>query len=179
MQFYKMSPTEIYRGPEELPPVQNGDYHFARGPEPPFSDAMFKTRFYGCLSATCWKAQIRVLCFIHQCQGRTNSGYCDVLKCLPKRKQAWGVAHSDDTSEAWGLHANTDLSFFRTVIYHVVILSGPAGFWGWWLHQWPTDWQNASVPMLVSLALLSPFWLAVSEGEKAKREREASWKKNV
>jgi hypothetical protein len=135
-----MRPDEIYRGPEELPPLPNADYHFSRGPEPPFFDETFKARFYGCLSATCWVAQMRVFCFLHQCQGRTNSGYYDVLKCLPRRKYVWNLDHSDATSEAWGLYAKVDLSFFRTVVYHVVILSGPAAFWGWWLHQWPTDW---------------------------------------
>jgi hypothetical protein len=120
---------------------------------------------------------MRVFCFLHQCQGRTNSGYYDVLKCLPRRKYVWNLDHSDATSEAWGLYAKVDLSFFRTIVYHVIILSGPAAFWGWWLHQWPTDWQNATVPMMVSLALLSPFWLAILEAGKVKRAREAEWKK--
>jgi hypothetical protein len=179
VQFYKIPPDEIYRGPEEFPPQHNQDYLFARGPEPHFYDDIFKAKFYGCLSATCWKAQMKILCLIHQCQGRTNSGYYDVLQCLPKRKQAWGLDHSGDTPEAWGLHASLSLCFFRILIYHIVILTGPAAFWGWWLHQWPTDWQNATVPMFLSLALLSPFWLAVLEMGKAKRAKEASWKKNA
>jgi hypothetical protein len=158
--------------------MQNEDYNFIYGPEPAFYDEIFKAKFYGCLTATCWKAQVRFLCLIHQCQGRSNSGYFEVLRCLPKRKQAWGVDHSSDTSEAWGLHTNLSLSLYRMLVYHVVILSGPAAFWGWWLHQWPTDWQNASIPMVVSLALLSPFWLAVLEKGKTNRERDASWKKN-
>lgn len=86
---------------------------------------------------------------------------------------------SDAISEAWGLHVNVDLSFFRTVVYYVIILLGPVAFWGWWLHQWPTDWQNATVPMMVSLALLSSFWLVIWEAGKAKRERERWNRKTI
>lgn len=44
------------------------------------------------------------------------------------------------------------------VVYHVLILAGTFGVWGWWMRVHPGDLQNAAVPLTTVAVLLSLFW---------------------
>lgn len=110
----------------------------------------------------------------HECHGRSHCSHFEVLKYIPKRKEQWCYGLPGESREAWGLEIVFGLSLVRITMYHAIIVSGPAVFWGLWLRQWPTDWQNASVPFFTIVALLSLLWLPISESAKAKSELQAS-----
>lgn len=159
MQIYKTNPDEIWPGPGGLPSKLNPDYVFESGRDPPIGEDVFNTNFYGCWHKTCLKSRIDVLRMFHECRGRKNCGHFKVLRYIPKRKRQWNISLDEETDEAWGIQATFGISFCRVALYHLLILSGPATFWGLWLRQWPTDWQNASVPLCTTVALVSLFWL--------------------
>lgn len=72
---------------------------------------------------------------------------------------------------AWGLEARHTISALYVLMYHVLILAGPFGFWAWWAKEHPGDLQNGSVPMAIVLALLSLFWSTngiLTEGREGK-----------
>lgn len=79
------------------------------------------------------------------------------LKRIPKR--IYEVETKTDEREfVWGLQAQHVVSFLRVLFYHCLILSGPLGFWAWWLVKHPGDLQSAAVPVTSILGLLSLFW---------------------
>ena len=79
------------------------------------------------------------------------------LKCIPKRKLEVEIK-TDEREHMWGLQAQHVISFFRVLIYHCLVLGGTFGFWAWWLVKHPDDLQNAAIPVMIALTLLSLFW---------------------
>jgi hypothetical protein len=60
----------------------------------------------------------------------------------------------------WGIHGVERLSFLMVAMYHIFILFPPLIFGFLWLFYWghSGDLQNASVPFLSALGLISLFW---------------------
>ena len=153
-------------GPQELPPSEDPDYYYnANRLFPPVLGSVFHANFYGCKKA-CITSHLDVLRLFHQCKGRNHCGRSQVLDRLPKRVRRWEIDRIDETEEAWGLNAVFAVSFYRVLLYHVLILAGSVVFWGLWLKKWPTDWQNASVPFFAVVVLLSLFWLPFAHNSK-------------
>lgn len=96
--------------------------------------------------------------FNHKC-----SHYCPAtterVERIPKRTTPLHL-ESRGQEEAWGLHAIERVFTFRIIVYHVVMLVGPLIFWGLWLWYWghQGDLQNASVPVVCMIPILSMFW---------------------
>lgn len=61
----------------------------------------------------------------------------------------------------------------------MLILVGPIVFWGLWLKEWPSDWQNASVPFFAVVVLLSLFWLPFEHATSPADERRGSKNKFI
>jgi len=63
----------------------------------------------------------------------------------------------------WGIIAKERISFFTVAFYHIIVLLPPFVFWFSWLFLWghSGDLQNASVPFLSALGLLSLFWFPI------------------
>ena len=59
---------------------------------------------------------------------------------------------------AFGIEADYMVCFKRLAIYHLLLIIGPVIFWGVWMWKHPGDWQNASVPLLAVIALMTVFW---------------------
>ena len=93
----------------------------------------------------------------HKCMQQLNTA--SAISCIPKKLSEYDVAATDPQDVfAWGLEAKHQISALRVVVYHVLILLLPFAFWAWWQVMYPTDLQNASVPLSVVIALVSLFW---------------------
>lgn len=154
-------------GPKEIPSPQDPDYYYYnQSREPPVLSTVFNANFYGC-TKPCIKSQLDLLCLFHQCKGRNRCGKYRVLEHLPKRRKKWEIDQDAEKEEAWGLNAVFAVSFYKVILYHMLILAGPTISWGLWLKKWPTDWQNASVPFFAVVVLLSLFWLPFAHNAKS------------
>ncbi len=149
-----------------MPPTDDPDYYDNENRLPPVLNCVFNANFYGCKKA-CITSRLDRLGLFHQCKGRDHCGSHQVLDRLPKRVRKWEIDQYDEKEEVWGLNAVFAVSFYRVMLYHVLILAGPVLFWGLWLKQWPTDWQNASVPFFAVVVLLSLFWLPFAHNAKS------------
>ena len=158
-------------GPQEMPPSGDPDYYYNANRFPPVLDSVFHANFYGCKKA-CIMSRLDILGLLHQCKGRDHCGRYQVLDRLPKRVRQWEIDRDDEKEEAWGLNAVFAVSFYRVMLYHMLILAGPAVFWGLWLKKWPTDWQNASVPFFAVVVLLSLFWLPFAHNAKSRANED-------
>lgn len=124
---------------------------------PPVSTHEFRRRFYSC-HRRCSISRPILLNFFHKCRKPCRQSQ-EVLKRIPKK--TWRVDVDNDTREIfWGINAVENISFVMVTIYHLVILFPPLIFWILWLFIWghSGDLQNASVPFLSALGLLSLFW---------------------
>ena len=171
-EFYKANPNEIMPGPQEMPTPQDGDYEYLGTRNPPILSDVFNASFYGCEKA-CIKSQLDLLCLFHQCKGRNHCGKYRVLEHLPKRRRKWDIDRDEEAEEAWGLNTVFAVSFFRVILYHMLILVAPIIFWGLWLKKWPSDWQNASVPFFAVVVLLSLFWLPFAHNASSTDRRSS------
>ncbi|KAL6722351.1 hypothetical protein ACLMJK_001458 [Lecanora helva] len=174
--YHKANPNEIHAGQCELPSAADEDYEYCADRDPPILESLFQSNFYGCNKA-CMKARLDVLRIFHECHGRNYYGKCRILQLLPKRCSKWEIDNDDEKDEAWGLYAVFGVSFYKVVLYHLLILIGPLVFWGFWLSKWPRDWQNASVPFFAVVVLLSLLWLPMvhrsSDSSKEKKRKLA------
>lgn len=51
------------------------------------------------------------------------------------------------------------MSLVILVAYRLAATLPAFAFWSFWLSTHPGDWQNASVPLLTVLALITVFWV--------------------
>jgi hypothetical protein len=94
---------------------------------------------------------------LHDCLPRLNTKRA--INRIPKKKSPFDTSSTDDEKMfAWGLQARHVISAAYVAVYHLLIISLPFGFWGWWQAKYPSDLQNASIPVTVVLATLSLFW---------------------
>ena len=149
-----------------MPPSEDPDYHYNANRFPPVLGSVFYANFYGCRKA-CIMSHLDILHLFHQCKGRNHCGSYQVLDRLPKRVRKWEIDQVLEKEEAWGLNAVFAVSFFRVMLYHILILAGPVVSWGLWLQKWPADWQNASVPFFAVAVLLSLFWFPFAHNAKS------------
>ena len=81
----------------------------------------------------------------------------EVLNAIPKRKTALEIKKIG-REEIWGIQAQYRPSIVYAVLYHLLIIAGTFGIWGWWLSRHPYDLQSAAVPVTLALGLFSLFW---------------------
>ena len=171
-QFHKANPNEIVVGPKELPLETDTDYQYTTNRIPPVLESVFNLNFHACDKA-CIKTRLDILALLHECGGRNHCGKYRVLERLPKRLRKWEIDRDEEKDEAWGLHVAFGVSFYKVVLYHLLILAGPVTSWGIWLRKWPRDWQNASVPFFAVVVLLSLFWLPFAHRAASKRDQKS------
>ena len=164
-QIEKFEAHEYSPGTEEaIPPDDYKEYHFAPRPPtqmPPIKPEEFKCRFYAC-----YRGGNKHHHFFPKCR-RPCRDKQDALNRIPKRDR--DVIEDGDNREIfWGLVAVEQISFFMVAMYHSVILAPCLTFWMIWLFAWhhPGDLQNASVPLLAVLPLLSLFWYPLVMGHR-------------
>ena len=170
-QYHRASSNLIIAGPKQLPPTTDKDYHPCAACSSWVLEEIMSSNIRGC-NKVCVKSKLDILEFFHECKGRNHCGKYQVLQHLPKRRKIWQIDNDGEKDEAWGLHAEFDVSFLKVALYHLLILSGPLTFWGMWLRMWPTDWQNASVPFFAVAVLLSLFWLPFAHKNQSREKHK-------
>jgi hypothetical protein len=119
---------------------------------PPISPHEFKLAFNAC-SNTC-----RFPSF-HDCFELIDED--DFITRIPKKKSMFDIATQSRTARfAWGIEAQNAISLLHVVLYHLLMLLAPFGFWVWWQKLHPDDLQNASIPLTFVFVLMSLFWSA-------------------
>lgn len=141
------------------------DYTFGSFRNSPILPSVFTTYIDGC-NQGCIKTRLDILDLFRECRGRNHCGKHRVLQQLPRRLRKWNI-DKDEKDEAWGLNAVFAVSFCRVVLYHLLILTGSLLFWGIRLGKWARVWQNASVPFMAVVALVSLFWLPFARTKDA------------
>jgi hypothetical protein len=124
---------------------------------PPISAHEFRRRFYACYRR-CSISKVVRLRFSHKCW-RPCRYSSEALDRIPKKNMR--LEERGSAREFfWGIHGVERISFFTVATYHLLILLPPLIFWFLWLFQWGNfgDLQNASVPFLSALGLISLFW---------------------
>ncbi len=157
---------------------RNRDYKFNLSRNLSILSSVFNAKFYGCKKA-CVKAQLDLLCLFHECKGRNYCGNYRTLERLPKRRSKWEIDRDEEEEEAWRLNTAFAVVFYKTTLYHMLILAGPIVFWGLWLQKWPSDWQNASVTVFAVAVLLSLFWLPFAHKAGLAESRRSSKDKSI
>ena len=77
------------------------------------------------------------------------------LPRIPKRTRDFTA---EEDVPIWGLEAIYSPSALRVFVYHSLVVIGPIAFWVWWLIRYPNDYQNAAIPIMAVLGLISVFW---------------------
>ena len=62
-------------------------------------------------------------------------------------------------SVAFGIEADYMLSLWMLTAYHLMAILPAFAFWAFWMSKHSGDWQNASVPLLTVLAMITVFWV--------------------
>lgn len=130
-------------------------------PRPPMAPHEFNHWFY----KTSWSRTARRLLYTERHQ-ETKKRMCFSLgskyvvdEKIPRRETALeeGVPASEDF---WGLYVVERRSAFRLGVYSLLYLCPSVYFFFAWLFQWGHvgDLQNASIPIVLSLAPLATFW---------------------
>lgn len=113
---------------------------------PPISRHIFQALFYACHSPCS-------LLMPHDCMQPPAGEYH--IDRIPKRTKCF---EKDQTSPIWGLETVFAVSFAYVLAYHCLMMIGPFAFFGLWLKIHPTDFQDASIPVVIVLGALSLFW---------------------
>lgn len=140
----------MIREHKDLP--SGADYHYdphkSGARNPPIPKDLFQTLLYACDSPCTQR-------FPHDCIFLTENT-ANIAR-IPKRIKKF---EDDERLPIWGFEPVFSVSFTYVFVYHCVILIGPFIFWGVWLKYYPSDLQDASVPLSIIIAALSLFWSA-------------------
>jgi hypothetical protein len=148
---------------KDLPHHTNRDYQYEPKPAediPPIAEHEFSKHFYSCCKR-CSNLKKTVLCYFHRCSKPCYRPRGAITR-IPKK--TWRFEESGPGREfVWGISGAERQSFYMIALYHLLILIPPFIFWFLWLFRWKHhgDLQNASVPFLMALGLISLFWFPV------------------
>ena len=100
--------------------------------------------------------------WFHYLSGRGSYVYgcrC-ALRRIPKRKRRFVFEdHSAGREEMWGLFAEMRISALRMLLWTLGILVVGVVFLVWWLATHSGgDWQDASVPLMLTVSMLAALW---------------------
>ena len=126
---------------------------------PPITPHEFRRRYYSC-HGNCPVSRSSLLCYFHRCKKPCRLRL-DAVDRIPKRTSRLEM-EGDARSSFWGLYAVERISFLKIAVYHSIIIIPSLIFMFLWLSYWghSGDLQNASVPLLCGLALLSLLWFS-------------------
>ncbi|KAH0841887.1 hypothetical protein FOPE_06628 [Fonsecaea pedrosoi] len=169
VKFQKVLPDRVVSAGPDLPscPI---DYSYDPRPPDPRAPALDKHVWELALLRPCRGATLGVnlqfclLSWLHDCLPPLGAGSNIYLPTIPQKHSEW-LLKTPGIDYAWGIKAVEEPYIIILIMYHVLMLAAPFGFWAWWLvfehartGQW--DLQDASIPVSVFLVLLSLFWAA-------------------
>jgi hypothetical protein len=139
---------------QNLPQTSNPDYDFVAAQEyPPVTPAQFYRRFH-----MCYRADGPHSLGYWQCDHPCQPDIVKALERIPKRRHHIDI-RSHDIDVFWALGVVEAIIAWKVVLYQILLLIGPAIFWLLWLtvlgHS--GDLQNASIPLMTTLALWAVF----------------------
>ena len=146
-----------------IPAPNNQDYQYRPKPVekmPPITKHEFKRRFYACYQH-CFPAIFNPF---HQCWKPCQHSLGAVDR-LPKRVRPLELG-GDAREIFWGLYVVEHICFYRVAAFHTIVIMPALVFWFLWLFYWghSGDLQNASVPFLCALGIISLFWYPLYGG---------------
>lgn len=149
---------------EEFAP-DRPDYDFnprPMSPFPPYRWHEFYHRFYSCYD------QRTYLHWFHKCR-RPEFAPFEFQK-LPRSKERIN-AGLNERKEFWGIYARDQVMACRVVAWSIVAVAPAASFFFLWLFQLGgvEDLQNASVPLTITVGLLSLLWMILYQDSEAAR----------
>jgi hypothetical protein len=133
-------------------------------PDPPITKHEFHKRFYNtCEQPSSWHLPW------HECL-RFCTGGGHALAVVPKRIRPLEMGY-DKREKFWGIFAQEQRSAIWVFCYFLLAMSPSISFFFLWLFPWGHrgDLQNASVPVMSTIALLSVFVCVLWN------DREAAW----
>ncbi|KAK7735466.1 hypothetical protein SLS63_003936 [Diaporthe eres] len=158
----------------ELPADHDDEYHYRPRPtySAPITKHMFSHYFYGCYDSGTLSHRLHAwMPLAPTCRIRNPAA--ELLEFVPKRdRPAAAAAQSDKVEVCYGLVARERRSFFRVVVYLCLIMAPALWFVFVWLFVWGDsgDLQDATVPMTLTLAVLSIFWALLYSGSDMRKE---------
>ena len=142
------------------------DYEYNPRPppvKPPISPDTFAALLGACDRLCSWSF---LPIWMHKCHHIRADSRC--LVRIPQKKSAYLTGTLAHVSQgnfaepvAFGIQANYMLSFARVFTYHIIPILGGFAFWIWWLRHYPSDLQNASVPLFTIGMLLGTSWALI------------------
>lgn len=158
MKLEKAS-TNIYTSStkQELPDKYGLSAQYEYAPRPPKAEPpLIDPRMYHILLSECQPVCYWRFSPWHHCI-HLDPG-CIHVKKLPKRNDGSRLFTSDEDL-AFGLEADYMLSLRILAAYHVLTIVPAFAFWAFWLTYHPGDLQNACVPLMTVVALITVFWI--------------------
>lgn len=158
----------------ELPSDHDDQYHYRPRPtySPPITKHMFQHYFYGCYDSGTLSHRLHTyLPLAPACRIRNPAA--ELLEYLPKRdRPIAATAQSEKVDVCYGIAARECRSFFRVVVYLCLIIAPAFWFIFAWLFAWGDrgDLQDATVPMTLTLAVLSILWGVVYSGRDIRKD---------
>ncbi|KAF2679312.1 hypothetical protein K458DRAFT_314529 [Lentithecium fluviatile CBS 122367] len=122
---------------------------------PPITEHEFNKRFYSCAPKFHILCHKNCHCFKIQKQAHNR----EIINLLPKKLSQFDD-QSDQRDLFWGLYARQQPLFWRVGVYNALCISPLVWFFFMWIFHWghDGDMQNASVPLMIMMSLLSVFW---------------------
>lgn len=169
VKFKRLASEWVIRDRKDLP--TDKEYVYTPRPptatNPPISLHEFQVRLNACEASCPWRWFV-----LHECIPQLDT--CTSIICFPKTRHKALTTSSpvQPTDVAWGLEAKHRISAAYVFIYHVLIVAGPFAVFGWWMSVHTGDQQNAGVPIIIVLSLLSLFWSTngiLTQGKEGKR----------
>jgi len=160
-QFQKLNVDRVFSRGEGLPDPDGFSHDYEYLPRPPtaknplIDPELFAKCLEACDEDCMWSAFGPPL---HDCF--QLSSLPDILRCIPKKKSEFDVQSKPKVEDfAWGLEAGYAVSFLFLSVYHLIPIVSGFGFWVYWMVSHSGDLQNASVPTIANLALMTFFWV--------------------
>lgn len=158
----------------ELPADDDDEYHYRPRPtySAPVTKHMFRHYFYGCYDSSALSHRFHA-CLPLAPTCRIRSPVAELLEYLPKRdRKVAAAAQSDKVEVCYGLAAREFRSFFRVVVYLCLVMAPAFWFIFAWLFAWGDrgDLQDATVPMTLTLAVLSILWAVIYSGSDVRKD---------
>ena len=105
----------------------------------------------------------------HLYKRRYRAGCRCALNCIPKRRRRFTFYdHAAGREHMWGLFAEMRISAWRVLLWTLAITLGGWIFFVWWLANHSSDFQNAAVPVSLTLLCMTWLWLPLNEHFKQK-----------
>ncbi|KAF2679311.1 hypothetical protein K458DRAFT_346974 [Lentithecium fluviatile CBS 122367] len=154
VKFKRLAPKWVIRDRKDLP--CDPEYIYQPRPpiatNPPISRHEFEMHLNACDTPCRWS-----WLFFHECMPPLDTSTS--IGSIPKRNKQFDITNPTTSNKpSEGLEAKHTVSALYVFLYHILILAGPFGFWAWWTTEHPGDLQNAVVPVMVAIGLLSCFW---------------------